>query len=413
MEFLNLSWPQWAIAAFSYLILVRTLRYRRRDKVTRRYPTRESMATMTLEDAYHIQADLGELEFPFFYNKGLFFGFFKTYGIPTISDLLIKTGQLSKPENASKRTADTGAVLSETKSHPLSERRVHGLARMNYMHGLYRKSGKILNDDMIYTIGLLVTEPIKWLERFDWRTLTDAEMCALGVYWKDTGAAMDISFEKLKPYLEGKPNDGLSWTQAILAWSEDYERATMVPAQSNKKLGKHSIDILLTGSPPWLHGVVTHLISAVMETRLRNALMIDEPPQYYFSLVAGFCAIRSWALRNLSPPRPEWMRLRFVTTDEEPDPETGKYHMLQWDDYPWYVKPTFWNRWGPGALLTRLTGGVVPGDPAYLPGGYLAAELGPDSLRGKGEVEMEKMRAEIREQTRRRLAAGGCPMPFH
>ena len=162
---------------------------------------------------------------------------FQTYGIPTISNLLVKTGQLSKPENASKRTADTAAVLSETKSQPGGERSIQVFARMNYMHGLYRKAGRIKDDDMLYTLSLLVTEPVKWLERFDWRTLTDAEICALGVYWKDTGDATDISFEKLRPYMKGKPADGLSWTQAIMEWSEDYERETMVPAQSNKELG--------------------------------------------------------------------------------------------------------------------------------------------------------------------------------
>ncbi|KAK4444002.1 hypothetical protein QBC34DRAFT_415993 [Podospora aff. communis PSN243] len=413
MDVLKLGWPQWAVIASLYLITVRALRYRRRDKVTRRFPTREAMATMTVEDAYEIQRDLNEVEFPYFFTQALFFGFFKTYGIPTISDLLMKTGQLSKPENASKRTADTGAVLSETNSHPQGERRIQGLARMNYMHGLYRKSGKILDDDMLYTLSLLVTEPIKWVERIEWRPLTDAEMCALGVYWKDTGDAMDISFEKLMPYMKGKPNDGLTWTQAIMAWSEDYERENMVPMQSNKELGRHTLDILLRGTPEWMLGAVNHIASSIMDTRLRRALMIEDPPQYYFTFLGGFLNIRRFMLRYLALPRPGWMRMRFTTDDQNPDPETGKYHALHWNDYPWYVKPTFWNRWGPGAILTRLTGGVVPGDPQYIPGGYLASELGPEKMRGKGDAEMEKNRAELRERTRRRIATGGCPMPFH
>ena len=140
---------------------------------------------------------------------------------------------------------------------------------------------------------------------------------------------------------------------------------------------------------------------------------IDDPPKHYFTFLDIFLGTRRFLLKHLSPPRPGWLRFEFVTDDQKPDPDTGKYHALHWDDYPWYVKPTFWNRWGPGAVLTRLTGGVVPGDPAYLPGGYLAAELGPDNLRGKGEAEMERNRAELRERTRRRIAAGGCPMPFH
>jgi hypothetical protein len=185
----------------------------------------------------------------------------------------VKTGQLSKPENASKRTADTGAMFSEAQAPLETERRIQGLARMNYMHNVYRKAGRIKNDDMVYTIGLLLTSPVKWVERFDWRPLTDAEKCALGVYWKDTGDHMDISWENLQPYMKGKPDDGLSWTEAVLQWSEDYEKETMVPAESNRELGQHTLDILLHGMPSWLRGFGTNIVGVVMEERLRKALM--------------------------------------------------------------------------------------------------------------------------------------------
>ena len=82
MELLNLTWPQWALIASSYLIVIRALRYRRRNKVPHRFPTREAMATMTVEQAYEIQADLGEMEVPYFFNTGLFFGFFKVSDFP-------------------------------------------------------------------------------------------------------------------------------------------------------------------------------------------------------------------------------------------------------------------------------------------------------------------------------------------
>jgi len=234
------------------------------------------MATMTVEEAFDIQAELSELELPYCFNTAPLFGFFKvclfdhqprpqslgtnlSFRRPTAfqpsRSSSSKTGQLSKPENASKRSADTGTIMSETTTRPNSERRVQALARMNYMHGLDRKAGRIKNDDMLYTLGLLVTEPIKWLERFDWRTLIDAEVCALGVYWRDVGEDMDIAFDALRPYLKDKPDDRLSWPQAIMQWSEDYERETMVPAQSNKELGKHTLDILLFGTPLLILGV--------------------------------------------------------------------------------------------------------------------------------------------------------------
>ncbi|KAG9389294.1 hypothetical protein A1F94_002187 [Pyrenophora tritici-repentis] len=52
---------------------------------------------------------------------------FKTYGIPSISSLLVATGQLSSPNSASKRAADTGVVITEVVLNtPSSERTVGG-----------------------------------------------------------------------------------------------------------------------------------------------------------------------------------------------------------------------------------------------------------------------------------------------
>jgi len=59
----------------------------------------------------------------------------KTYGIPTISSLLVATKQLSTPEFASKRFVDTGVIIAEFTAHPpKDERTIKALARMNYIH---------------------------------------------------------------------------------------------------------------------------------------------------------------------------------------------------------------------------------------------------------------------------------------
>jgi hypothetical protein len=110
---------------------------------------------MTLEDAHSIPLALPGLEFPETFLISVFFVLFKTYGIPSISKLLVATGQLSSPELASKRTADTGVVITEVVlNKPDSERTISGIALMNYLHGRYIKAGKISNDDMLYTQSL-------------------------------------------------------------------------------------------------------------------------------------------------------------------------------------------------------------------------------------------------------------------
>ena len=57
---------------------------------------------------------------------------------------------------------------------------------------------------------------------------------------------------------------------------------------------------------------------------------------------------------------------------------------------PWYVKPTFWSKWGPSALLVRALGGKAPGShkDRYQPEGYNLMTIGPEPQRGKGLEDM-------------------------
>ena len=57
--------------------------------------------------------ELVEMEFPKLMGFSIVFALFKTYGVPSVSSLLVTTGELSAPETASKRTADTGVLLLE------------------------------------------------------------------------------------------------------------------------------------------------------------------------------------------------------------------------------------------------------------------------------------------------------------
>jgi hypothetical protein len=115
-----------------------------------------------------------------------------------VSSLLVAAGQLADTKTASKRTADTGVILLELALNlPTSERTIRAISRMNHLHSRYQKAGKISNDDMLYTLSLFAPEPICWINRFEWRCLTDLERCASGTYWKSMGDAMKISYNVL------------------------------------------------------------------------------------------------------------------------------------------------------------------------------------------------------------------------
>ena len=197
----------------------------------------------------------------------------QTYGIPTISGLLHKTSEFSAPATAMKRYADTSVLIAEFTLHPPASLRAReGIARMNYLHHGYRQSGKILDDDMLYTLSLFVLEPVRWVDRFEWRKMSDLEKCAMGTFWKSVGDAMEISYEKLPSYSRGW-RDGLHFFEEIDAWSRAYEIGKMVPAESNRLVADGTVDVLLWDIPTPLHGVGRQMVYWLMDDRLRNAMM--------------------------------------------------------------------------------------------------------------------------------------------
>ena len=75
-------------------------------------------------------------------------------------------------------------------------------------------------------------------------------------------------------------------------------------------------------------------------------------------------------------------------------------------NYPFYLKPTLWNRWGPKAWVIWLAGGKLPGNDAeeFMPRGYSFSTIGPKKREHKGKAEMELNVDDLLHSTR-----GGCP----
>ncbi|KAF2807423.1 uncharacterized protein BDZ99DRAFT_421450 [Mytilinidion resinicola] len=346
---------------------------------------------MTLSDAHAIQLSLAELEFPKVFSIAVFFALFKTYGIPTISNLLVATGQLSSPTTASKRAADTGVIITEVVlNRPDSSRTIDGIARMNYLHGRHMKAGKISNDDMLYTLSLFVLEPIRWTSRFEWRHITDLERCAMGVYWKDLGEAMNISYQSLT---SSEWQDGFHWLEELETWSLRYEMQKMVPDDANARLARATFDIALFNLPKSFKPLGYKIASSLLEPRLLKAMKLGEPPALYASTLNAIVGIRKFILRHFFLPRPYSQRVKWFS---QSDPHTGCSNFMRYTAHPWYIKPSLSARWGWKAWLIWLAGGVLPGDEKYFPGGYQIGTLGPTALASKGGAEMGKTREELK-----------------
>ena len=96
------------------------------------------------------------------------------------------------------------------------------------------------------------------------------------------------------------------------------------------------------------------------------------------------------------------MRAHYMT--EKPTKD-GPYYTLKYDDAPYYVKPTLFQRWKPGAWYLWLMGLPLPGDEGqkYSPGGYKIPEMGPEIMKGRGGDFVNRVVEELE-----RSRTGGC-----
>lgn len=277
---LTFSHSLYILFGLSYLTLVAFFRnrYFRSTLVGHAYQARTSFASMTNEDAFLIQLRIAELDFPFTFEKSLQFALFRTYGIPSISKLLVQTSQFSDARTATKRYADTTVLLAEFLGyHPTNARSIEAIARMNYIHSQYQKPGKnkIKDDDLLYTLALFAGEPTRWIDQYEWRKLEDFERCAIGTFWKAIGDAMGIGYQNLRSGTEGGApwTDGLQWLDELNEWAVKYEERYMVPDKNNQKTAEQTVAILLYSLPKSAKPYGRKIVSALMDDRLRTAMM--------------------------------------------------------------------------------------------------------------------------------------------
>lgn len=125
---------------------------------------------------------------------------------------------------------------------------------------------------MLYTLSLFALQPIRFVEKYEWRSLTELEKCAIGTFWKSVGDGLDISYDALPSGKSGF-RDGLQWLDEINAWSEAYEEKCMVPDLKNKETAEQTTAVLVYMLPQFMVPAGMNFVSFMMDDRLRKAMM--------------------------------------------------------------------------------------------------------------------------------------------
>ncbi|KDQ57898.1 hypothetical protein JAAARDRAFT_57715 [Jaapia argillacea MUCL 33604] len=406
LDWIRSNKTTFALAVISgYIGIVRLLRWRDYNRIHRKYNAK--INSLTAAEAQTIVHCTTMWDMPLLVNYSLSFALFKTYAVPSISELLAKTKQLSTWENVSKRYADTEILISTWVTCPITgsfnfakepvsygpekvdfdPRCAIAIARTNWLHEQY----DISNDDFLYTLALFILEPIKWTARFGWRAMSPLEAQATFVFWYEIGQRMNI--KDIPPTLE-----------ELRKWSEAYEQSCMVPAITNRDVAQQTINELLYLAPNkfGIKAFLQRITICLLEEHVRIAMMQPAQPWYMHAITRTVLNSAAFFQGYLCLPR---RRPHLFVPLDPPMPKDGslpRMHPIRYAARPWY-KPI---PKGMGALIERLTVllGIV--DPDFVASDELKAEgyrlesLGP--LRCEKSAHAEVMRKAGEMQ--------GCPV---
>ncbi|KAB8238564.1 uncharacterized protein BDW43DRAFT_320347 [Aspergillus alliaceus] len=390
-----------------YVLLVQYFRFQRCDRIQSQFmPAGRPLSSMSVKEAHEIMRQLRELEFPYIMRSSTRMTTLKTASIPTVADLFVATGQRNEKNNT-KRGADTEVLMNEIHDRQVgSDAHLMGYARLNYIHSGYRKAGKILDEDMLHTLGSAVLDVFQSINRYEWRQLTNTEKCAIGIFYRTMGEAMEIPFERLPSSKIGWV-DGVHFAQELCDFTMEYQTLTAKPTKSTLLISGRLMSLETTNYPSILKSIAERVVATRLDEHIRVSMGFQKPGFVLSSMVTSFVAMRKFFLRYLSLPRPDFMAVRVL--EAAPDPSTGRYTTTQWLDNPWYVKPTLANRWGLKALSVRLfgTGKVPTKNGSFRDEGYDMKTIGPERMRNKGQAEAEATFIDLKK----RDIPSGCP--FH
>jgi hypothetical protein len=236
-------------------------------------------------DFAEIYRIMAAYEFPWDITQSLGLALYRTYAVPSIGQLLAATGEFHGRTH--KRYADTGlildAVLANGFAHPTGRAAIR---RMNQMHGAY----PISNDDMRYVQSTFVVIPMRWMDRFGWRAMSEIERQASANYYRELGRHMNIK-------------DSPASYQEFAAYLDAYELEHFAYSPGGRAVSDDTLSLLIGFYPRPLRPSVRRFTLALLDPPLREAFRYPSPGPLTQALAVAALRARAAVERHLPPRR--------------------------------------------------------------------------------------------------------------
>lgn len=236
--------------------------------------------------------DLGEIvrltayyEFPFEYVQGTAIAFMRDYGVPTISDLLDRTGRFE--HDGQKRYDDTNLFGYEAAVEGVDSARAHAAVRkLNGIHGAYG----IPNHEFQYVLATTLVGPKRFIDAYGYRPLHQNELLAMTWFTTRFGRLMGI--KDLPTTYEG-------YEQLL----DTYEAEHFAYDPANTRVAEASIRIVTNWYPAVARPFVRRVLIAMLDEPLRVALGLPEQPRVFSRSLHALLVLRGRVMRRLPPRR--------------------------------------------------------------------------------------------------------------
>ncbi|MCW2755963.1 MAG: hypothetical protein JWQ32_3374 [Marmoricola sp.] len=222
-------------------------------------------------------------EFPWEVVQGTSIAFMRDYGVPSISDLLDRTGRFEN--EGQKRYDDTVLIGYEYAVEGVDSDRAHAsIRRLNQIHGHYG----IPNHEFRYVLATTLVGPVRFIEKYGWRPMHPHEVAAMTKVTGRLGQLMGIK--------------DLPTTYAEYAALHDaYEIEHFAYDPSNTRVAEASIRIVTGWYPAPVQPLFRRVTIAMLDEPLRVALGLPKQPAWLVALLDRALRLRGRVIRHLAP----------------------------------------------------------------------------------------------------------------